>query len=167
MAELDEHVAALASEFGGIRHRTGELVDPRRRQPTRSGRARALLPGQGSYATGARRGGEGLRWSEHEKRGRGRVLALELERQEAAISLWLEQRTAKGGKPPRTTDPARSAANGHGGGLGALDGRTRQAFINALRVEHEAACRWTTPRRCSRPPKSGRLRCEGSTKSRT
>jgi len=73
------------------------------------------------------------------------AFALELDVQDAAIHLWLEQRTAEGRALAEDVGRrARRLAAGEGG-VDALGHRSRRAYINALRAEHEAAMQGDEP----------------------
>jgi DNA-binding NarL/FixJ family response regulator len=67
------------------------------------------------------------------------TLRLEQVTHEAAILLWLEQRTAEGHALARKAVAAASRLALRPGGFAALDERARRAYIEALRLEYEAA----------------------------
>jgi DNA-binding CsgD family transcriptional regulator len=67
------------------------------------------------------------------------VLALEQDTHESAILLWLEQRTAEGRVLARKAVTEASRLANRPDGLEVLDARTRRAYIDALRLDYEAA----------------------------
>jgi DNA-binding CsgD family transcriptional regulator len=67
------------------------------------------------------------------------VLRLEQDTHGAAILLWLEQRTSEGHTLAQEAAAAASRLAARAGGVSALDTRTRRAYIDALRLEYEAA----------------------------
>jgi len=67
------------------------------------------------------------------------VLQLEQGTHEAAILLWLQQRTAEGRTLARDAVSAAAQLAERAGGVSALDARERSACLDALRLEYEAA----------------------------
>jgi DNA-binding CsgD family transcriptional regulator len=143
---LNEQLATFASELGN--HRVAlerwtlladRTSDPFRRSAAFHGASKALYElGRGEEAREAlQRARENARDDEG--------VTLELDVHEAAIQLWLGQRTVEG----------RSLAEGVGrrarliavraGGFANLGERGRRAYIDALRVEHEAAMQADDP----------------------
>jgi DNA-binding NarL/FixJ family response regulator len=137
---LQEQVASLASELGEHEEATERwsLVAERTHDPLR--RASALLA--------ASRAAHGLGHAPEAREllDRSRaietdddVLRVEQDTHEAAILLWLEQRTAEGEALARDAVAAATELADRAGGVGALDARTRRPYIDALRLEYEAA----------------------------
>jgi hypothetical protein len=58
---------------------------------------------------------------------------------EAAILLWQEQRTSEGRALAQATVASAARLASRLGGVDALDARTRRAYIDALRLDYEAA----------------------------
>jgi DNA-binding CsgD family transcriptional regulator len=67
------------------------------------------------------------------------VARLEQDTHEAAILLWLEQRIVEGHRLSRETVTAAARLATRSGGVAALDARTRRVYIDALRLDYEAA----------------------------
>lgn len=67
------------------------------------------------------------------------VLRLEQDTHEAAILLWLEQRTTEGRDLAREAVAAATRLATGSGGVRALDARARRAYLDALRLDYEAA----------------------------
>jgi hypothetical protein len=67
------------------------------------------------------------------------VLRLEQDTHDAAILLWLEQRTTEGRKLAREAVAAATRLATRSGGVATLDARMRRAYIDALRLDYEAA----------------------------
>ena len=112
--------------------------------PQRLGRA-LLHASRASYELG--RAVEARNWLERarESAGADDVLALEVDVQDAAISLWLEQRTPEGREVAEDAGVRARRLVADAGGVEALGVRARRAFVNALRVEHEAAMQMDDP----------------------
>lgn len=137
---LQEEVASLASELANHESALARwwLVAERSADPHQ--RAVALLAGSRA-ATELGRAHEALRLlTQAEKIEIGDdVLSLELLAQRAAISLWLDRPTAAGRLLAReAATHARALAASHGG-VEALNRREARSYVNALRVEYEAA----------------------------
>src|SRR5439155_9006095 len=67
------------------------------------------------------------------------LLALERDTHQAAIRLWLEKRTAEGRPLARDVGRRARLLFERVGGVDLLSPRVREAFLEALRVEYEAA----------------------------
>jgi DNA-binding CsgD family transcriptional regulator len=137
---LQEGIASLASELAEHEEalERWSLVAERAEQPTR--RAWALLAAsRAAYGLArtmeAREFLERSRWIETTDD----VLALEQDTHESAILLWLEQRTVEGRALAREAVTAATHLADRSGGVEVLDARTRRAYIDALRLDYEAA----------------------------
>jgi DNA-binding CsgD family transcriptional regulator len=137
---LDEEVASLATELAEHEEalerwsRVAESAD----EPMR--RAKALLAAS-REAHGLARAGDAralLAQSRAIETG-DEVLRLEQDTHEAAILLWLEQSTAEGHALAREVVTAATQLAARSGGAAALEPRARRAYIDALRLEYEAA----------------------------
>lgn len=144
---LNEQVASVASELGEhqvARERWALIAD--RTDPR--GRSLALLEAsKASYRLGrAEEAGEYLTRARAAATGDDALdLDLELDVQEAAIHLWLEQRTVEGRALAEDVGRrARRLAAG-AGGIEGLGDRARRAYVDALRAEHEAAMQGDEP----------------------
>ena len=143
---LSEQVAALASELGN--HRVAlerwSLLADRTTDPLRH--ALALHEAsKASYQLGL-----AAEASEYLERARAsdvadEALALELDVQAAAIHLWLEQRTVEGRAYSEDVGRRARRLAADAGGIAALGGRARRAYVNALRAEHEGAMQGDEP----------------------
>jgi DNA-binding CsgD family transcriptional regulator len=137
---LHEGVASLAGELG--EHEAAlerwALVAERAETPFR--RASALLAASRS-AHALSRVAEARELLEDSRAvGAGDdVLQLEQDTHEAAILLWQEQRTAEGRALARAVVAASTRLASRSGGVAALDARARRAYIDALRLDYEAA----------------------------
>ena len=137
---LQEGIASLASELAEHEEalERWSLVAERAEQPTR--RAWALLAAsRAAYGLAqtmeAREFLERSRWIETTDD----VLALEQDTHESAILLWLEQRTVEGRALAREAVTAATHLADRSGGVEVLDARTRRAYVDALRLDYEAA----------------------------
>ena len=133
---LQEGIASLATELAEHEEalERWSLVAERAELPVR--RASALLAASRA-AYGLARAAEAREFLEHSRRIEtgDDVLALEQDTHEAAILLWLEQRTTEGRALARhAVTAARRLAS-----VETLDARTRRAYIDALRLDYEAA----------------------------
>ena len=137
---LHEEVASLATELAEHEEalERWSLVADRAELPLR--RAAALLAASRA-AYGLARAAEARELLEQSRQiGTGdEVLALDQDTQEAAVMLWLEQRTAEGQALVREAVAAATGLATRPGGIAALDARARRAYIDALRLEYEAA----------------------------
>jgi DNA-binding CsgD family transcriptional regulator len=137
---LHEEVAALATELAEHEEALTRwsLVADRADTPPR--RASALLAASRA-AFGLQRVSEArrlLRQSQQVEAG-DQVLQIEQRTQEAAILLWLEMRTAEGRDLARQAVAAATRVAAEAGGVEQLDARARRAYIDALRLDYEAA----------------------------
>jgi len=137
---LHEEVASLATELAEHEQALGHwtLVAERAELPVR--RASALLAASRA-AYGLARAAEARELLEHSRQVEAgdEVLWLEQDTHEAAILLWLEQRTMEGHAFARQAVAAATRLAAESGGVAALDPRARRAYIDALRLDHEAA----------------------------
>lgn len=138
--DLHAEVAMLASELGHheeARERWSLIAD---RRPDALGRAEALLEASKAvYQLG--RADEATDYIERARQtgAADELLALDLDGQQAAVHLWLDQRVGEGGSLADDVGRrARSLAN-RAGGIDSLDPRARRAYVDALRIEHEGA----------------------------
>ena len=137
---LHADVAMLASELGRheeARERWSLLAD---RRSDLLGRALALL----EASKAAYELGRALQAIDYIERARqtgpaAEQLSLDLDVQQAAVYLWLDQRVAEGRALANDVGRRARALADHAGGLDALDPRARRAYVDALRVEHEGA----------------------------
>jgi DNA-binding CsgD family transcriptional regulator len=137
---LNEQVASLATELAEQEEaiERWSLVAERAETPLQ--RASALLAASRAayclgHATNARQFLESSRQIETSDE----VLRLEQDTQEAAILLWLEQRTPEGeAVAGDAVVAARRLATGTEG-VARLDARARRAYIDALRLDYEGA----------------------------
>jgi hypothetical protein len=67
------------------------------------------------------------------------VVRLEQRTQEAAIRLWLEQQTGEARLLAREAARAAARLAARSGGAGSLEGRARRAYVEALRLDADAA----------------------------
>jgi DNA-binding NarL/FixJ family response regulator len=138
--ELHEQVASLATELAEHEEAIERWSLVAERVETPLQRASALLAAsRAAYGLGtaadARQFLERSRGVEaHED-----VLRLEQDSHEAAILLWLEQRTSEGEALARTAVATARALAAGSGGVTALPARARRAYIDALRLDYEAA----------------------------
>jgi DNA-binding CsgD family transcriptional regulator len=137
---LHEEVASLATELA--EHEAAlerwSLVAERAELPSR--RASALLAASRA-AYGLARAAEAREFLEHSRQIEPgeEVLRLEQDTHEAAILLWLEQRTTEGRQLARQAVAAATRLATRSGGVAALDARMRRAYLEALRLDYEAA----------------------------
>jgi DNA-binding CsgD family transcriptional regulator/tetratricopeptide (TPR) repeat protein len=138
--ELHADVAVLASELG--RHEEARerwlLIGEQRTDAL--GKAMALLEAsRAAYQLG--RAGQAIDDIARARQtgAADELLSLDLDGQQAAVHLWLEQRVGTGRSLANDVGRrARSLAT-RAGGVDGLDGRARRAYVAALRVEHEGA----------------------------
>jgi DNA-binding NarL/FixJ family response regulator len=137
---LHEGIASLATELAEHEEalERWSLVAERAELPLR--RASALLAASRA-AYGLARAAEAREFLEQSRRieGGDDVLRLEQDTHDAAILLWLEQRTAQGRALAREAVTAATRLADRSGGVEALNARTRRAYIDVLRLEYEAA----------------------------
>jgi DNA-binding CsgD family transcriptional regulator len=137
---LQQEVASLAGELASHESALARwwLVAERSADPHQ--RAAALLAGSRA-ATELGRAHEALRLlTQAEKIEIGDdVLSLEMLAQRAAISLWLDRPTVDGRLLAREAATSARAVAASQGGVEALNQREARSYVNALRVEYEAA----------------------------
>ncbi|HYT51980.1 MAG TPA: AAA family ATPase [Gaiellaceae bacterium] len=137
---LHEQVASLASELAEHDEalERWSLVAERAETPLRS--ASALLAASRA-AYGLARATEARELLESSRRieTRDEVLRLEQDTHDAAILLWLEQRTAEGEALARKAVTAALRLGAGSDGLAGLEARARRAYIDTLRLDYEAA----------------------------
>jgi DNA-binding CsgD family transcriptional regulator len=137
---LLEEVASLATELADHEEALARwsLVADRAAEPLR--RASALLAASRAAHALAR----GAEARELLGRSRGidtddKVLELEQRTHEAAILLFLEQRTTEGRRLAHEVVTAAGALAARSGGMTGLDPRERRVYIEALRLDYEVA----------------------------
>ena len=137
---LHEEVASLATELAEHEEGLARWSLVAERAETRSRRAAALLAAsRAAYAlTRVADAREALERSREVEAG-DEILQLEQDTQEAAILLWLEQRTSEGRALARDAVAAATRFAARSGGAAALDVRSQHAYLEALRLEYEAA----------------------------
>jgi DNA-binding CsgD family transcriptional regulator len=137
---LHEEVASLASELAEHEEALAcwSLVAERAELPV--GRALALLAASRA-AYGLARAAEAREFlaASMEVEADDEVLRLEQHTHEAAILLWLEQRTTEGRVLAGEAVAAAAGLASGAGGVAALDARARRAYIDAIRVDYEVA----------------------------
>jgi DNA-binding CsgD family transcriptional regulator len=137
---LQEQVASLASELAEHEEALARwsLVAERVDEPLR--RASALLAAsKAAYALARVVDARELLGHSQLIDAGDDVLQIEQRTHEAAILLWLEQRTAEGRALAREAVAAASRLAIGSGGVDALDGQGRQAYIDAFRLDYETA----------------------------
>jgi DNA-binding CsgD family transcriptional regulator len=127
--ELAEHETALA-RWSLVADRADSAID----------RASALLAASRA-AYGLSRPAEAREYLVRARQVEARddVVDLECHTHEAAILLWLEQRTAEGRAVADEAVAAAKRIAARVGGVTALDRRARRAYLDALRLEYESA----------------------------
>jgi DNA-binding CsgD family transcriptional regulator len=137
---LHEDVASLATELAvhEVALARWSLVAERAEAPLR--RASALLAAS-KAAFELERGAESREMLARSRRVDvgDEILDLEQRTHEAAILLWLEQRTADGRALAHQAVAAATRLAARFGGAGADEGRARRAYLEALRLDYEAA----------------------------
>jgi DNA-binding CsgD family transcriptional regulator len=137
---LREQVASLATELAEHEEALAgwSLVSERAEEPLR--RASALLAASRA-AYGLARAEEARHLLEQSRKieADDEVLRLEQRTHEAAILLWLEQRTAEGRVLASKAGAAATSLASRSGGVAALKARARRAYIDALRLDNEVA----------------------------
>jgi DNA-binding CsgD family transcriptional regulator/tetratricopeptide (TPR) repeat protein len=137
---LHEEVASLATELAEHEEALSRWSLVAERAETASRGASALLAASRA-AYGLQRIPEArglLRRSQHIDADDD-VLRIEQRTQEAAILLWLEMRTAEGRSLARQAVAAATQLVSKAGGVELLGARARRAYIDALRLDYEAA----------------------------
>jgi DNA-binding CsgD family transcriptional regulator len=137
---LDEEVAALATELADYEEALSRwsIVAERATEPPH--RASALLAAS-KAAFALERAGEAREYLLRAQQidDTDDVFRLELRTQDAAIRLWLEHQTAEGRALAREAAAAAAGLAVRAGGVASLKRRARRAYIEARRVEAEAA----------------------------
>lgn len=147
---LHAHVAAMAYELG--EHEAAlvrwSLVADQADDPTTRARA-ALAASRAAYALGRADEARELLTRSREVVAGDSALAVEQTTHEAAICLWLEERTAEGRELARRASAmARrltTAPRADGNGVARGDADVRRAAVEALRIEYEAAIQHGDP----------------------
>jgi DNA-binding CsgD family transcriptional regulator/tetratricopeptide (TPR) repeat protein len=137
---LQQGIASLASEIGEHDEalERWSLVAERSQTPLQ--RASALLAAsRAAYALERTDEAHELLGQSREVEGGDDVLRLEQDTHEAAILLWQEQRTTEGRELARQAVVVAERLATEAGGVSELDTRTRRAYIDAVRLEYEAA----------------------------
>ena len=137
---LHEEVASLATELAEHEEALARwlLVSEHARTPSQQ--ASALLAASRA-AYGLARVADARETLEHSRTigADDEVLRLEQDTHEAAILIWQEQRTAEGHALARNAVAAATGLATRAGGVVGLDARARLAYLDALRLEYEAA----------------------------
>lgn len=137
---LEEEVAALATELAEHEEALSRwsIVAERAGEPLR--RASGMLAAsKAAFALG--RAGEARAYLLHAQQveDSDEVLRLQLRTQDAAIRLWLEHQTAEGRAVAREAASIAAGLAARSGGVSSLPERARGAYIEARRLEAEAA----------------------------
>jgi DNA-binding CsgD family transcriptional regulator len=128
-AELADHETALA-RWSLVADRTDEQIP----------RASALLAAsRAAYALSRPEDSRQYLVRAREVEASDDVIELECHTHEAAILLWLEQRTAEGRAAAAGAVVAAKRIAERAGGVSELDHRARRAYLDALRLEYESA----------------------------
>jgi DNA-binding CsgD family transcriptional regulator len=137
---LHEEVASLASELAQHEEARARWLLVAEHAETRPRRAAALLAAS-KAAYGLAHAPEAREDLEHSREldAEDEVLRLEQDTHEAAILLWLEQRTTEGRALAREAVAFATTLARAPGGVASLDERTRRAYLDALRLDYEAA----------------------------
>jgi DNA-binding CsgD family transcriptional regulator len=137
---VNESVAALATQIGQHDEALSRWLRVAEMADTPEGRATALLAAS-KAAFALERGGEAREYLAASRREgtTDPVLSLEQVSHETAILLWLEQRTEEGRALARDAVAAATRLAGASGRVGGLDQRARRAYLDAVRLEYEAA----------------------------
>jgi DNA-binding CsgD family transcriptional regulator len=137
---LHEEVASLATELAEHEEALARwsLVAERAEVPV--GRGLALLAAsRAAYELARIVDAREFLAASREAEAGDEVLRLEQRTHDAAILLWLEQRTTEGRVLAGEAVAAATSLASGSGGVAALDARARGAYIDALRVDYEAA----------------------------
>jgi DNA-binding CsgD family transcriptional regulator len=137
---LHEEIASLATELAEHEEalERWSLVAERAEPPHQ--RASALLEASRA-AYGLAQAAEARELLERSRRieAGDQILRLEQDTHDAAILLWLEQRTMEGRELARAAVAEANRLLGRSGSEAAVDARTQQAYLDALRLDYEAA----------------------------
>ena len=137
---LHEHVAALAADLGSQESalvRWSRLAE-RVEEPGRAGAA-LLAASRAAYELGRAAAAQDLLDRARELEPGDDVVVLERDTHQAAIRLWLEKRTVEGRDLARDVAGRARLMADRAGGAETLSPRSRNAYLDALRVEYEAA----------------------------
>jgi DNA-binding CsgD family transcriptional regulator len=137
---LHEEIASLATELAEHENALARwsLVAERADEPLRQASALLAASRAAYQLTRPSEARELLELSREIDPG-NEVLRLEQTTQEAAILLWLEQRTTDGRALAREAVAQATELAARSGGVARLDAPTRRAYADALRLEYEAA----------------------------
>lgn len=139
-ASLLQEVASLATDLAEDELAIDLWARVADRADTELTRASAWLSGsRAAYALGRAEASRTLLARARAIEAKDDVVELECRTHEAAILLWLEQRTAEGRAAAAEAVGAARGIAARAGGLSALDGRARRAYLDALRLEYESA----------------------------
>ena len=137
---LHEQVASLATELAEHEEAFDRWMLVAERAATPMDRASALLAAsRAAYGLARVAEARGLLARSREVEAGDEVLRLEQDTHEAAILLWLEQRTAEGRGLAREAVAAATLLAARAGGAGGLGVRARRAYLDALGLDYEAA----------------------------
>jgi DNA-binding CsgD family transcriptional regulator len=137
---LQTEVASLATELAEHEEALARWSLVAERAVTPARRASALLAGsRAAYGLGRVAEARELLAASRAAEARDKVLRLEQRTHEAAILLWLEQRTREGRALAAEAVAAATRLASGAGGLAALEPPARRAYIDALRIDYEAA----------------------------
>ncbi len=137
---LDEGIATLAAELGEHEQalERWSLVAERDEHP--EGRASALLAAsRAAYGLGRAPVARDLLEQSRGIETTDRILRLEQTAQDAAILLWLEQRTEEGRAVAREAVAEATRLVDSAGGVQALQAHRRRVYADVLRLDYEAA----------------------------
>jgi DNA-binding CsgD family transcriptional regulator len=137
---LQEHVAALAADLGSQESALARWSRLAERIGNRSRAATALLAAsRAAYELGRAGDAQSLLDRARELEPGDDVVVLERDTHQAAIRLWLEKRTVEGRELARDVAGRARLMAERAGGAEALSPRSRNAYLDALRVEYESA----------------------------
>jgi DNA-binding NarL/FixJ family response regulator len=137
---LHEEIASLATEVAEHEQALARwsLVADRADEPLRRASA-SLEASRAAYQLTRPSEARELLERSREIDARNEILLLEQTTQEAAILLWLEQRTTDGRTLAREAVTQATDLAARSGGVAALDAPGRRAYVDALRLEYEGA----------------------------
>jgi DNA-binding CsgD family transcriptional regulator len=159
---LHEEVASLATELAEHEEALGRWSLVADRAESAGRRASALLAASRA-AYELARVDEARELLDHSRRVEAydEVLRLEQDTHEAAILLWLEQRTTEGRSLTGEVVKAATRLAARSGGVTALAPPARQAYIDAMRVDYEAAMMEGDPETLLRAAEARQLAARG------
>jgi DNA-binding CsgD family transcriptional regulator len=143
---LDKGIATLAAELGEHQQalERWSIIAERAEQPER--RAFALLSAsQAAYGLGRAPVARDLLEQSRGIKTLDEVLRLEQTAQDAAILLWLEQRTEQGRAVVREAVAEATRLADSAGGVEALEAQARRVYTEVLRLDYEAAVMGGSP----------------------